>query len=347
MTQSNELSFFKERENHFVKEKQFLAESFGKLLLARLRNQCRGNQYTILLIDAGTTLLPFFKILNEFARNEEAIRKHLVVVTNNLAGMYWLTEKGSVDNNKELFLKCIALSGELLPKYNAVTGFEDSMGAIFDKVLTELQTHTVIEKIKRERDAANSKIHLISLITGNWVRIRTTEGKPPIPIPLATGRGHLDVKESMIRNSDEVFVIAPLGKVFSGRNKSSVRSVLRRYSDSYEELDTEKEIYEITKNNRTKIKLITTYRTDETFILYNSSNKIIEGLQKGESLASNQSSYVIQVDNENITEWENNFDHYDIADIPHCLFEFKDVSSDELIQLKEEFPHDYAHKEDF
>lgn len=348
MTQSSNPSFFQDRKKHFVKEKKFLAERFGKLLISRLRNICKGNQDTILFIDAGTTLLPFFEILDQFAKKEEAVRKHLVVVTNNLAGIYWLTENGSLDENKELFLKCVALSGELLPKYNAVTGFEDSIGARFDRILFQLQTHNVIESIKNKRDAASRKINLVALVTGNWVRIRTTKEKPPIPIPLARGRGHLDVKESMIRNSDEVYVIAPLGKIFSGHNKSNVLKLLELYSDSYEELDTEKQVYEITTNNRTKIKLITTFRPDNTFLLHNSSNNIISELKRGETTQQNNNPpYVIEIDDKNINECKTNFEHYKIENIPHCLFKFKDVSSDGIIQLNEEFPHDYSSKEEF
>jgi hypothetical protein len=334
------------RSGHFAKEKVFLAETFGKLLTKRLQNLCRGTQDVILFIDAGTTLLPFFKILDEFARTAKNCNKHFVVVTNNLAGANWLSEFGSFDENDELYLKCVLLPGELLPKYSAITGFEESIGTRFSKTLAQLDTNKSIEIIKNLRDSENGKLKLLALVTGNWVRIRNE--KPKLPVPLARGRGHLHVKESMIKNADEVYVISPLGKIFSNQRKTKVLGLLEDYSDAYEELNTEKTNLQIISKNRTKIKLVTTYRTDSRFLLSPSSDMIYNSLLGEESEGdASAEPYISKVEQGNLYDCAENFSTCETAEIPHFMFEFKDVSSDETIQLNEEFPHSYCHSEEF
>lgn len=337
---------FEERKEHFANEKQFLAQKFGKFLIERIRRKCQGLNQVILFIDAGTTLFPFFEVLNSLDKKQnQGWLRELVVVTNNVAGVYWLS-KQVANKSSELAFNCILLPGKLLPEYNAITGFEGSLEANLAGVLQNLKTHNQIEGIKALRDRkeeisspSSVKVTIMALVTGNWVRVRNE--KPTLPVPLARGRGHLQVKKSMMSAADEVYVISPLGKVFSGFEKDYFESLLsqtqnhsKNYSEAYEELNTADADLHV-NNSRTKIKLITTFRPGENFILSKSSEKIYNLLY--DSAVKKVTQKTFEDDERKFVSASN------YRDIPHYMFEFRDVSADLIKQFETEIPHKYCH----
>lgn len=93
----------------------------------------------------------------------------------------------------DLAIKCHLLPGVPLPIYSTVTGLETN------------------EALERLRKKAGDNAFFIGLVTGNWIRLRRSD--PPCPVPLARGLGHRKFKQVLINQSDEVYVVTPLGKI--------------------------------------------------------------------------------------------------------------------------------------
>ena len=125
----------------------------------------------------------------------------------------------------------------------------------------------------------------IGVMTGNWIRLRRT--KPRGPVPLARGGvsddiesiaklgTHLKFKQTLVNKLDEIFVIAPLGKVWSGVDVdyNKVNEVFG-YEEDPE--DPEKKAYnevKIDNESAPKVKLVTTSRPDD-FLLHTYSNQV-------------------------------------------------------------------------
>ena len=51
---------------------------------------------------------------------------------------------------------------------------------------------------------------------------------------MARGAEHLGVKQTLIENVDEVFVVSPLGKIFVGYSSEAVNLALGYSADSYD-----------------------------------------------------------------------------------------------------------------
>jgi hypothetical protein len=324
------------RTEHFLQEKEFLADRFGEYLWARLKHL---NQATILLIDSGTTLYPFFSKFGRLAVNASTPGrdwiKNLMVITNNLAGVEWLMKNGKASDDKwaEVALPCIMLPGTPLPTYYAATGIPTDHR--FSGVLEMLQPNLILETL---RATCNCKV--IALVTGNWVRIRNHF--PHYPVPLARGRGHLDIKQAMINCADEVYVVAPLGKIFADRDKSEVQFVLHDFVDGQEKasniyqevrfeakplrnmsIDDEPEV-------SNKIRLVTTSRK-ERFVL-SSLSKLLE---------KNSFLDTRNVTNENFEEFKRSFYVSKFTGVSNLMFEFDGVP----IKLKEQIQTEFPHKE--
>jgi hypothetical protein len=101
--------------------------------------------------------------------------------------------KQVANKSKELAFNCILLSGKLLPEYNALVGFEGKIQGEIGHLLENLKTYKQIDIIKEKRHNFPD-IKVISLVTGNWIRIRRSN--PQIPLPLARGTGHLRLSNS-------------------------------------------------------------------------------------------------------------------------------------------------------
>jgi len=401
-------SFYQERKEHFYKEKEFLAEKFGQILYERIKAEAtEEDKRVILFIDAGTTLLPFFKVLDNLMQKDKGSAAWLgnfMIVTNNLGGVSWLADQEELkkangspkqDEKTKLASKCFLLPGKFLLEYKATVGFSKDtegfskdMGPVFGNILLNLQADKQIENVgenvKGYMKKKNILVKTIALITGNWIRIRRFNGS--IPIPLARGEGHLDVKVNMAKWADEVYVISPLGKIFSGHDEDYVTEAIKKEIEkSYEELRTKKIAGVHGHDPKRKFKLVTTCRPDEgTFILKESSENIYSYLSgkkaseetsedaskdgSGKEIAINPNTSVPYEKDIGPGCWkialrssdpEGSLQSFDkllrefktpktsIEDVPHLMFEFADLSADHVAQFKREFPHDYCRNKHF
>jgi hypothetical protein len=312
-------TLFGERNSHFRKEKAHIAESFVPMLLRRCRKLIEEDgKRVFLLIDAGTTLYPFFSLLGEQTVRAWEVGDvwfrdgRLVVVTNNLPGVQLLMENGRPNPTNRysgLAVDCRLLPGVPLPVYSAVTGTE-----------TE-------EAITRIRSGNSSQpIAIISLVTGNWIRIRRTS--PRCPIPLARGKGHLKAKQNFVNVADEVYVISPLGKIFASAEREAVNKWL---GFDRTQIDPEKQSYEELKVTRDeqirKIALISTSRTNHRILgnlsVYLRGQLGVEALDEGD------------------------FTSRPLGEPASILFAFDDLPKEPSLEREVEFPHRHTRRNDF
>jgi hypothetical protein len=355
---AGESTVYKVRISHFEDEKLFLAEQFGEYLLARLKRLYTDGQPVILLIDAGTTLFPFFPKLGECAiRARESVRgasswiDNLTVITNNLTGIHWLMKHGRISPTNpwsEIALRCLLLSGIPLPAYSATTGLEEVGRAqsfvsslMPEKLLANLLTK---KRLSKNKDTGNGLPRVIALITGNWIRIRQTS--PRYPVPLARGRGHLSVKQSMIDLADEVYVVSPLGKIFANHAKHEIELFLNKlvedqkphqpHQPQYREVKVEMPFYQDLGEEESvsqKIKLVTTYRPPDY---------LLSGLSSLLGDETYMSASTIQEDN--YAKLKDTF-AYEAGS--NLMFLFDGVPNGTQEQMEAEFPHLNTRNRDF
>ena len=309
-------TLFGERTQHFKEEKEELASRFTPYLFKRCEAIVEdGKRHVYLFIDAGTTLFPFFRIIGQetaklWQRKSEWLNNfHLI--TNNLPGIDQLMQTGRQTQygrySKLAISDCQLLPGEPLPIFASVAG-----------ELTNKTIYDIREKALNDNDT-NQPI-FIALVVGNWIRIRRT--RPRCPVPMARGIEHLQVKDALINNADEVFVISPLGKVFVNQTNAAVNEALGFSSPSK---DLEKASYDelsITNDQASKVKLISTTRSGNR-ILQRHSNRLED------ALADN---FKREID-------EDLFANSKIADLPHLLFPFTKLPGNSFEEFEIEFPH--------
>ena len=258
-------TIFGARSNHFREEKEQIAEQFCQQLIPYVEERLVRDKFEqiFLIIDSGTTLYPFFSILGRMALRDRLrdVRPQWLdrveVITNNFPGVLRLIEagrpeSGSNDRTTKMPVTCSIVAGQLLTEYVAITG-EDAIASL--------------QKIVEDRRRAYSKCHFISLVTGNWIRLRTTD--PVCPVPLARGNGHLEFKQAVMHIADEVCVVSPLGKIFTEESLTFVNDLLELPSrdgtaPAYREINTEDVKFPVDPH---KIRLVTSVRTSEESIL--------------------------------------------------------------------------------
>jgi hypothetical protein len=309
-------SIFSERLGHFTEEKKHIADHFVPLLLRRCKTLATSKSRIYLLIDSGTTLYPFFEV---FAR--EAVRCHenredwfnkVVIATNNLPGVQKLMEVGRVNPNNRyspLAVKCHLFPGEPLPIYSAVTGEE---------------TNKAVRNIRREVCKSEDAI-FIALVVGNWIRLRRS--KPACPVPLARGTGHLEFKQELINNADEIYVVTPLGKVFCDISRNNLNSVLGFHGP---QKDPDRQPYSEVFINEKKahfVKIVSTSRTQGR-VLSELSTKV-------QTLLNVRSGQLEK------------FDSVQSNQVPHILFPFDRLPDEWFLQIETELPHAYTRSNDF
>ena len=312
-------SVFLDRMGHFYDEKEALAENFTSLLIERCHLLTQSNKKVFLLIDSGTTLYPFFERLGlqlarRKAQGQEWIDK-LRIVSNNLAGIETLMNEGRInskDPHSPLAVTCHLLPGEPLPIYSAVTG------DVTNKALTSLR--------KREGPQAR----FIALTTGNWIRLRRSQ--PTCPIPLARGKGHFEFKQKLFNISDEVYVVAPLGKVFIHASNDEVNRVLGFAQDATGQEKSYREV-KILGKKPAVTKLISTYRPPD-FLLTTHATRLCALLD----IDQNEPFEILREKFRKTKE---------IHDIPHILFKFNELSDNLWLQFITEFPHEHTRHEEF
>lgn len=308
-------SQFRERYGHFREEKEFTAKEFVALLLRRCKTLAEGGNKVYLLIDSGTTLYPFFERLAY-----EAVRRHadrqrwldnLVVATNNLPGVQKLMESGRVDPNNRLsplVVRCHLFPGEALPIYSAVTGEE---------------TNYAVDRLREQ--AGDGQVVFIALVVGNWIRLR--HGNPSCPIPLARGPGHLDFKQKLVNNADEIYVVTPLGKVFLGFSTDQINSAL---GFAAHHADPDRQPYSEVQINPDKARFTRIISTSR------SQGRVLSVLStKLETLLDTKHTDL------------GRFESADSDSVPHILFPFHQLPDDWYFQRDVEFPHPYTRRDEF
>ena len=309
-------SLFNERMKHFREEKEHLASEFTPLILMRCKKLIENKKHKVFLIlDSGTTLFPFFEFIGKSAvkyhEYKEVWLENIVIVTNNLAGLDLLIESGRINPNyrySHLAINCYVLPGMPVPVYSAITGDV---------------TDDAIKKLREEAENNKQNPFFISLLTGNWIRIRRSG--PPCPVPLARGKGHRSFKQFLINYSDEVYVITPLGKVFVDISKEELNLALNNNGkdvdrEEYKEVD-------ITDQKAKYVKLVSTTRRYKK-VLGKHSTRVCT---------------VLNIINNDIKE----FIDSDSDKVPHMLFPFDYNQENEEYEIAKEIPHRHTRNAGF
>lgn len=308
---------FQMRKDHFAQEKHYLAEAFFPLLLERCKALAYRYEEVLILVDSGTTVFPFFERFGRGSRAEPTSiwTKRVRLVTNNIPGVTSLMRVARSNENNAyspLTIQCRLLPGVPLPVYEAVVGRE-----------TE-------EALARNLSSPNSKRRVIALVTGNWVRIDSNLA----PVLLARGTGHREIKQALIANSDEVYIVAPLGKILFKVPVGVVNRALGYAPpgvDSYAP-DPAWEAYSDVlgaESCRDRIRFVSTLRPGDEFVL----SPLSQALRTAYNLKLPPSAKA--------------FAQMKMEEIPHLFFGFDAVPKDRDAQMRAEFPHDLTRVEPF
>ncbi|WP_092332553.1 hypothetical protein [Desulfosporosinus hippei] len=299
-------SLFSERLEYYRMEKDYLAKQFCPMLLNRCKSFVESGKRVYIIIDSGTTLYPFFdklaqEALRFHANEENEWIKHVTIVTNNLPGMLYFMENGRKTSSRygDLAINSLLLPGVPLPIYSAVSGKE---------------TNHYLQNLRLETDAI-----FIGIVTGNWIRIRHSH--PHCPIPLARGKDHQLFKQILFENSDEVFVVSPLGKVINSDLEKGELNDILGYSENNDNPDC-KPYYEVKIDDKKAnfVKLVTTIRE---------SGRLLSG----------HSENIRDILNNNILEYLD-FPYLPADRVPHLLFQFNEIPKEYDLEVATEFPVD-------
>ena len=316
-------TLFAHRRKHYYDEKRSISEQFIELFMQRcerlINKPTSAEQsaddkpiFIYLIIDSGTTLYPLFEQLgNYFRKNDHTFwKKHMRIVTNNLPGIESYIEAARLKPSRysELAVDCFILPGAPLPTYSAIAGKE---------------TQAALSRLKTD-DSQDRKPYFIGLVTGNFVRIRNNE--PRCPLPLARGQEHHDFKVALLDSCDEIYVIAPLGKVTTFKKGE----INEEFNFDERNNDPDKKPYlehnHIDDTKAQTIKLISTRRPTRS-ILFRHASKI-------ETILNPQI-------NSNTYDYAEEFINNNIAEVPHMFFKFRQIPEDLQEQEEYEFPHDF------
>lgn len=310
-------TLFGERSRHFREEKEELAARFAPALLDRCEALIEnGKRHVYLLIDSGTTLFPFFRIIGEetaklWQRGQRWL-SYFHMATNNLPGVEQLIHTGRQTPygrySKLAVEDCQLLPGVPLPIFSAVAG--------------DLTKAAIVHLRKQALEKGGEKPPIfIALVVGNWIRVRRTA--PPCPVPMARGLEHLGVKQTLVESADEIYVISPLGKIFVYQDHKDVNIALGFVEGSS---DPEKAPYDEVKilgeDLARRVKLVSTTR-QPTRLLCRHSNRLEDALH---------SQFINEID-------ANEFIKSSIEDMPHILLPFNKLPSYWYDEFMTEFPH--------
>lgn len=310
-------TLFGDRSEHFKEEKEILANQFSELLIDYIQKLLKTKDKVVLVVDAGSTLYPFFRTFADLALSQASYRpKHrwverLEIVTNNVPGAISLmgADQGvRSDGVAGMPLECSLVAGQPLTEYAAITG-QDAIRSL--------------KNILSDRRETNKSCYTISLVTGNWVRIK--QNGAPRPVPLARGSGHLEFKQAAMHQADETFVVAPLGKVFVDTELDEINKFLKLDQNTdnlknkaYEETDKHSQDHGI---DQPKVRLVTTTRVSSAQLLRTHSAVLanVHGVTSSDGTKSNQ--------------------YLDASSDKPILIKFDHEKSDKYDQMRLEFPH--------
>jgi hypothetical protein len=312
---SHAQTVFGERLQHFREEKEFIAEKFVGFLIERCRALTESKKGVYLLIDSGTTLYPIFEKFGrrvaQMPLQKDGWLSKVTIVTNNLPGVESLMEfarRDREDRFAKMVVRCKLLPGEPLATYSAVVG-DETEAAILS-----------LDKLAKGGDYG-----FISLVTGNWIRIRGNT--PHCPIPLVRNEEHRRVKQAMVDVSNEVYVLAPLGKIFVRLGEDAVNKELdiRTQDLWYKDVGIEHE-------KAGFVKLVSTVRQDHR-LLHRVGVEVETILAPGRTDPSRQEmERLVKLDSEQM---------------PSLLFAFDRLPTDRTAETEIEFPHKYTQDAEF
>lgn len=249
------------RISHFYYEKQTIAQRAVDRIEQDLNDPAKENVQFCLLLDSGTTIFPVFHEITKRAKacNGELWRRRVCIVTNNTAGLQYLMKnckEDPTDDYCELLLNCFTIPGKPLAVYAAITGTESSRW--MEQLKAFLNDPTRCEQWKEK----GTTVETIGFITGNYMA-REKGGRY---YPVARGEGHNELKESIVAQSDKLFVLAPMMK-FSFADAELLNSVngftierIDREAASQNPAAVKYEAVDIYTNNK-KVVFFTTQRT--------------------------------------------------------------------------------------
>lgn len=251
---------YAEREEHFAKEKNLLADTFVDCVLPDMIKRVCSDYPSLkmlnLIFDSGTTITPIFpRIMKTGIKLDE---KKFTIYTNNLAGINVIQQLNpKVCSLKERNFNLIG--GQPLSKYRATTGDRTQK---FLETIWESQNK---DKEARKGNLDQREIITLSIVTSNW--LIAGEDFRHISI-CARGEGHFNFKRSVIENSDYVILIAPLGKMLPLNDLAKLHDILKDDEDrAYED-------YRIPDSKKHRTYLLSSFRPQNSLSpLYNVSTK--------------------------------------------------------------------------
>lgn len=211
-------SLFNFRQGHYGHEKKKLCKHVLEHLLSN--EEFKKKKIIYLMIDSGSTVYPIFQLLCEQYWNEKyhEILKKVEIITNNMPGVQSLIKHGrrGSDTNAEMLFKCHVLPGIAEGKYGAILGDDgpSHLQYFINKVVNHFSNKDTIATV--------------SLITGNYISLK--DGI------LWRGDYHGQMKNAYIVNSDYIYIISPLGKIFD----NNVKEINSKISDPDLVIPTEK-----------------------------------------------------------------------------------------------------------
>ncbi len=319
ISRSGERSLFAERLDFFRDEKEFLAEQFAPRLFARCRSLFeKYGKHVYIYLHSGTTLYPFFRILGQEAvraqvNGEAWVASHFTLITNNIPGLeslFSVARRDKLNRYSPLAFECKLLPGTPLPLFEALAG-EDTVKGFRD----------LIASAKSKGNAV-----VVSLLSGNWIRVRRTP--PACPIPLVRGASFADLMQEAVDLADEVHVVAPLGKIFQDTTADEINAVFGFWGPAREPDAVPYEEIRIEGDAANRTKLVSTSR-ERGRLLYEASLRLALTLQ---------------------TEQMPGYDSFIKAELghtPHLLFPYDRLPQETQAELETELPLPRMRREEF
>jgi len=194
---SFEISLFERRRSRFTPEKDLLAD----LVVKKVSDLIEKDEelLIILILDAGSTVFPIFKRLciHPSFQFDRTKARRLKIITNNLPGVSDLIRYGRIGD---------PTIARTLFQCRVLTGFADSQyeACLSNETASDLRK-AVDESRHAIKDTESTKVRVVSVTTGNYISI--SDGI------LGRDRNHVATKSTMLDVADEMYVLAPLGKL--------------------------------------------------------------------------------------------------------------------------------------
>lgn len=206
-----------DRSSHWRYEKQYLAEQFLEFLKARIDYIRGSNRYDkiAIIFDAGSTITPILDMLGSQASEEKhhwtGDKEGIEIYTNNLNGVITLLKYRDYnekdDRHAKVAFKCSVLPGDILSAY-AATASQATIDSIMDIGQQE-------------------STYVIAVSTGNYVFLDLHEDQIA---PIARTGLHPDIKSALATTANEIYYVAPLGKVITCRGRESLEKLNERFN---------------------------------------------------------------------------------------------------------------------